>query len=55
MGCARLGAQVSFVASIGADNFGEMALSLYREEAIDVAHIRRTADSSTGVGFIVVE
>ena len=55
VGCARLGAQVSFVASIGADNFGEMALSLYREEAIDVAHIRRTADSSTGVGFIVVE
>ena len=49
VGCARLGAQVSFVASIGADNFGEMALSLYREEAIDVAHIRRTTPERTTV------
>ena len=54
-GCARLGAHVSFVARIGTDPFGEMALGLYRDEGIDVAHVKRTADTPTGVGFIIVE
>jgi ribokinase len=36
VGCARLGAKVSFVAKIGKDAFGEMALGLYRDEGIDV-------------------
>jgi ribokinase len=53
--CARLGASVSFVAKIGTDPFGEMALSLYRDEGIDVAHVKRIADAPTGVGFIIVE
>src|SRR3979409_763123 len=35
VGCARLGARVSFVARIGRDPFGEMALGLYRDEGID--------------------
>ncbi len=39
VGCARLGAQVSFVARIGNDAFGEMALGLYRDEGIDVASV----------------
>ena len=55
VGCARLGAKVSFVSSIGKDPFGEMALELYRDEGIDVAHVKRTAGTPTGVGFIVVE
>jgi ribokinase len=55
VGCARLGAQVSFVARIGNDNFGEMALNLYREEGIDLRHLSRTAEAPTGVGFILVE
>jgi ribokinase len=55
VGCARLGAQVSFVAKIGKDAFGEMALALYRDERIDITHVRQTADAPTGVGFIVVE
>jgi ribokinase len=55
VGCARLGAQVSFVASVGDDSFGEMALELYRNEGVDVAHVRQTAGAPTGVGFIVVE
>jgi ribokinase len=32
-----------------------MALSLYRDEGIDVAHVTQTADAPTGVGFIIVE
>jgi ribokinase len=55
VGCARLGANVSFIAKIGQDGFGDMALDLYRQEKIDVAHILRTAEAPTGVGFIVVE
>ena len=55
VGCARLGAQVSFVARIGTDPFGDMALGLYREEGVDVTHVKQTADAPTGVGFIIVE
>src|SRR5205809_7053433 len=51
VGCARLGAKVSFVAKIGKDTFGEMALGLYRDVGIDIAHLRQTADAPTGVGF----
>jgi ribokinase len=55
VGSARLGAKVNFVARIGKDAFGEMALTLYREEGIDVAHVKQTAGAPTGVGFIMVE
>jgi len=55
VGCARLGAKVSFVAKIGKDSFGKMALGLFRDEGIDVAHVGQTADAPTGVGFIIVE
>jgi ribokinase len=55
VGCARLGAQVGFVARIGQDSFGDMALNLYREEGIGVARVKRSAEAPTGVGFIVVE
>lgn len=55
VGCARLGAQVDFIARIGNDSFGDMALTLYREEGIDTTHINRSSGAPTGVGFIVVE
>jgi len=55
VGCARLGARVAFVARIGKDSFGDMALGLYRDEGIDVASVIQTSKAPTGVGFIVVE
>jgi ribokinase len=55
VGCARLGAKVSFVAKIGKDAFGDSALGLYREEGVDTRHVIRTAETPTGVGFIIVE
>ena len=55
VGCARLGAKVSFVARIGTDPFGQMAMDLYRDEGIDVAYVKQSADAPTGVGFIIVE
>ncbi len=55
VGCARLGASVDFVAKVGKDSFADMALQLYRDEGINVAYVKHTADAPTGVGFIVVE
>jgi ribokinase len=55
VGCARLGAQVDFVAKIGKDSFGEMALGLYRDEGIGVTYVTQSAEAPSGVGFIVVE
>ena len=55
VGCARLEARVSFVAKIGKDPFGEMALGLYRDEGINIDCVRQTPDAPTGVGFIIVE
>jgi ribokinase len=55
VGCARLGAEVVFLARIGNDTFGEMALRLYREEGIDIAFVQQTNEHPTGVGFILVE
>jgi ribokinase len=55
VGCARLGASVNFVAKIGEDSFGDMALGLYRDEGVDTSCVQRTPDAPTGVGFITVE
>jgi len=55
VGCARLGAQVGFVASIGKDSFGDMALALYREESVDASGVKQVEGAATGVGFIIVE
>ena len=53
--CARLGAHVDFVASIGNDSFGDMAGALLRNESIGTKFCKRSSDTPTGVGFIVVE
>jgi ribokinase len=55
VGCARLGTRVRFVAKLGKDAFGVMALQLYRDEGIDISHVSQTTDAPTGVGFIIVE
>ena len=53
--CARLGAKVSFIAKIGQDNFGGMALSLHREQRVDIDSVIQVPGQPTGVGFIVVD
>jgi ribokinase len=55
VGCARLGAEVAFIARIGKDTFGEMAMQLYRDEGLDIAFVHQTPEHCTGVGFILVE
>src|SRR5712692_1852635 len=54
VGAARLGAESHRVAVIGADAFGEVALDLYRREMVEAAHVRRTPERNTGVGFITL-
>jgi ribokinase len=42
--------------SVGDMRFPDFqALALYRDEGIDIGHVKRTADAPTGVGFIIVE
>jgi ribokinase len=55
VGCARLGARVQFVARIGMDAFGDMALGLYQQEGVDTACVTRTSQCPTGIGFVIVE
>jgi ribokinase len=55
VGCARLGARVSFVACVGMDSLAEMALELYRAEGVDTSGVRQVDDLPTGVGFILVK
>jgi ribokinase len=52
---ARLGAQVSFVARLGNDAFGQASLRHYRDEGIDTSLVRLDIQRSTGVAAIMVD
>jgi ribokinase len=52
---ARLGAQVTFVARLGEDLFGDQAIEGYRREGIDTALIVRDAEAASGVALIFVD
>ena len=52
---ARLGAQVAFIARVGADLFGQQALEGYRREGIDTQFVLRDPDQHTGVALILVD
>jgi ribokinase len=54
VGAARLGADSHLVAVIGTDLFGNVAVKLYAEEGVGTAHLRRTGERNTGVGFITL-
>lgn len=52
---ARLGAEVIFVAKVGADMFGDQALFGYQQEGILTDGIVRDPDHATGVALILVD
>lgn len=52
---ARLGAEVTFTARVGNDDFGKRNLENYRQEGIDTSHISLAQDVPSGVALIVVE
>jgi ribokinase len=51
---ARLGADVTFIARLGSDSFGDEAVQAYREEGISTDFILRDADTHSGVALILV-
>ena len=51
---ARLGARVTLVARLGADEFGDRALAALGREGIDTTFIARDAAAASGVALIVV-
>jgi len=51
---SRLGAQVTFVARLGRDVFGEAAMQGYSAEAINVDHIVWDDEAASGVALVMV-
>lgn len=51
---ARAGGQVTFIARVGDDMFGQKAVAGFVEDGIDVSHIVRDANSPSGVALIFV-
>lgn len=52
---ARLEAEVTMVAKLGNDHFGDLALANMEQEGIRTDYVFRTAESHTGVAFIIVD
>jgi ribokinase len=52
---ARLGAEVTLVAKVGRDVFGDEAIENFRREGIRTDHILRDPDNATGVALILVD
>jgi ribokinase len=51
---ARLGADVTFVARLGTDRFGDEALAAYRQEGIHTDFIIQDSDIHSGIALIMV-
>jgi Sugar kinases, ribokinase family len=51
IGASRMGANTKIIASVGNDQFGEMAIKRWREEGIDVSGVKVT-DGYTGYAFV---
>lgn len=52
---ARLGADVTFVACLGNDIFGDQAIAGYQREGIDTSYIVRDPEAASGVALIIVD
>lgn len=54
VGVSRLGLKAGFIGNIGADVFGSILEKLFKEEGVDVAHLKRL-NARTGVAVCVVD
>jgi ribokinase len=52
---ARLGADVTLVAKVGSDLFGDQAVENFSQEGITTDYIQRDTEHSTGVALILVD
>lgn len=55
IGARRLGARVAFIASIGRDLFGQMALDLWQREGIDTRYVLQRDDVPTGGALSIID
>ena len=53
--CARLGADVTMVGKVGADDFGKALLEAAKGEGIDISHVLVDPDEATGIAIITLE
>ena len=53
--CARLGANVTMVGKVGEDAFGKIMLDTASAAGVDVSHVLKDANESSGVGHILLE
>ena len=51
---ARMGAEVSMIAKLGQDIFGDMLLSSLQASGVGTEHIIRTAEADTGKAYIII-
>lgn len=51
---ARLGAEVTFIARLGRDTFGDASVAAYQADGIDTKYITRDEKASSGVAVIMV-
>ena len=54
VGAARAGGQVTFIARVGQDMFGDQAVAGFVRDGINVKHISRDKTSPSGVALIFV-
>ncbi|MGB8214249.1 MAG: ribokinase [Anaerolineales bacterium] len=52
---ARLGADVTFIARLGKDHFGQDALEVYAKEGINTKHIVQDENEPTGIALIMID
>jgi len=49
---ARQGASVGYVTAIGADQFGDSFIDLWKGEGVDTTHVKRSGSAHTGIYFV---
>ncbi|MHA1472032.1 MAG: ribokinase [Promethearchaeota archaeon] len=52
---ARSGSKTTFIAKIGMDPFGNQMISQFKSEGINIEHIIRDSNESSGVAFILID
>ena len=52
---ARLGGQVTFIAKVGEDQFGDAAIENYLKDGINTQYVTKSPDAASGVALILVD
>lgn len=55
VGVQRLGAPVSFLGKVGADEFGDALVAFLKRESLDVTHVIREEGTKTMLAFVAVD